>query len=141
MARRHYSDEDRASALAVLEANGGNVSQTSRELGIPRGTLRRWQAGGAPPPAQMRQEKKASLLDLLEERLRQILGIPVSEDAGLQSLAIFAGVLFDKYLLLQGKATQRVAIGDDYDEKSDAELKSIIAEAESIVREAGSGST
>lgn len=133
MTRRRYSDEDRATALAALEANGGNVIRTARETGIPRGTLRSWAAGGSPPPAKVRREKKADLIELLEERLRQILGITVRDNADLQSLAIFAGVLFDKYLLLQGKATQRVAFTDALDNKSDAELEDYIAEAEAIL--------
>lgn len=34
MTRRHYSDADRAIALAMLAANGDNVKRRSRDLGI-----------------------------------------------------------------------------------------------------------
>jgi 8-oxo-dGTP pyrophosphatase MutT (NUDIX family) len=44
--RRHYSDEERAEALAVLDANAGNLKRTARDLDIPRATLQEW-AGGA----------------------------------------------------------------------------------------------
>lgn len=43
MARRHYSDRERAEALAKLEANGGNLTRTARETGISRKALREWQ--------------------------------------------------------------------------------------------------
>ena len=42
MARRSYSDAERAEALAVLDANAGNVERTARHLGLPRKTLEGW---------------------------------------------------------------------------------------------------
>src|SRR5215831_21263449 len=45
MAKRRvsaYSDEQRAQALAVLAACGGNVSEAARRVGVPRRTLQRW---------------------------------------------------------------------------------------------------
>src|SRR5436190_21494765 len=40
--KRAYSDDDRLFALRALEANGGNVSRTARELGLPLATLHQW---------------------------------------------------------------------------------------------------
>jgi transposase-like protein len=37
-----YSDDDRVFALRSLEANGGNLSRTARELGVPLSTLHQW---------------------------------------------------------------------------------------------------
>jgi len=47
--RHRYSDEERADALLALEANGGNLSRTARQMGIPRATLRLWAQGNVVP--------------------------------------------------------------------------------------------
>jgi transposase-like protein len=39
---RQYSKDEIAAALATLKANGGQVRLTSRTLGIPEATLRKW---------------------------------------------------------------------------------------------------
>jgi hypothetical protein len=44
--KRMYSDEEKASALAALAANGGNALLTAQQTGVPRTTLRKW-AGGS----------------------------------------------------------------------------------------------
>lgn len=40
--RRHYSDEARAAALAVLDANGGNLTRAAKDAGVPMSTLKHW---------------------------------------------------------------------------------------------------
>lgn len=42
--RHTYTDADRAAGLAALRANGGNIRKTSRETGVPFGTLHAWAA-------------------------------------------------------------------------------------------------
>ncbi len=39
---RTYTDTERAQALAVLDANHGNVARTARETQIPRSTIHLW---------------------------------------------------------------------------------------------------
>jgi transposase-like protein len=39
---RSYTDIERAQALAVLDANHGNVARTARETQIPRSTIHLW---------------------------------------------------------------------------------------------------
>ena len=39
---RTYTTDEKIIALRVLEANRGNISVTSEQTGIPRGTLRSW---------------------------------------------------------------------------------------------------
>jgi transposase-like protein len=39
---RAYTIDEKITALRVLEANRGNLSVTSQQTGIPRGTLRGW---------------------------------------------------------------------------------------------------
>lgn len=55
MAGRTYTHADRVAALAALEANTGNVKRTSTDLGIPRGTLRRWLEQSAPVAHEVAQ--------------------------------------------------------------------------------------
>jgi transposase-like protein len=60
MARHHYTDEQRANALAALAANGGNANRAAKELGIPVRTLRNWGKGDRhPEAAEMGRQKKA----------------------------------------------------------------------------------
>lgn len=42
MARRQYSDQDKAAALAFYDACKANLAQAARLSQIPRNTLRRW---------------------------------------------------------------------------------------------------
>jgi transposase-like protein len=60
--QRRYSDREKATALAVLDANNGDALATARQTGIPRSTLRRWVSGSVSADvAGLRQEKKADL--------------------------------------------------------------------------------
>lgn len=112
MARRHYSDADRANGLAMLDANAGNVSRTSRAIGIPRATLQAWIADrdrAAPP--DLRHEQTATLADLFEREAHAALeraGM-VRDDARYQQLMTGAAIATDKAQLLRGGATARVA--------------------------------
>lgn len=42
MASQTYTNEQRIAVLATLAANGGNISRTERETGVPRITIRKW---------------------------------------------------------------------------------------------------
>lgn len=55
--RRQYSDNDKAAALAALDANGGNVRGTAKQLKLSHATLQRWSdrrtsQGSILPPAE-----------------------------------------------------------------------------------------
>lgn len=67
MAKRSYSDEQKASALAALAANGGNVNLTSGQIGVPRHTLLKWAFGeGAHTSVtDIGHQKKQGLADRL----------------------------------------------------------------------------
>jgi hypothetical protein len=67
MPKRHYSDEEKAAALAALKANGGNIDRTAQQVGVPRNTLRRWivHPDHAAPP-HLRQQKTLDLSAKLE---------------------------------------------------------------------------
>lgn len=106
MARR--SDQQKAEALAVLDANAGNVSKTARDTGIPRKTLEEWRDGRvAEGVAELRQEKKEGLADRLEAIALQMLDAMPSKilDASLKDTATAVGIAIDKRQLLTGQPT------------------------------------
>ena len=143
---KHYSDEDRATALAVYEANGRNLSRTERELGIPRSTLRRWVKEPArAAPAELRHEKVADLGNVLEGlvyRMLDIADVTLTELDGkplqvgeMTRMMTAVGILIDKMRLLREQSTARITI-DDLRKAVEAEgfeWGDVIAEAEAIV--------
>lgn len=114
MAKRQYSDAEKAAALLALQANGGNLKQTAKQTAIPYSTLKAW-AGGAGVShgvADIREEKKNVLADYLEDvawKLAEAMPKKV-RGAQLQQIATSMGITIDKMQLLRGKAT---AILDD----------------------------
>ena len=113
MARRHYSDEDRAAALAALRANGGNVRRTAGQVGVPASTLAGWAAGDhAPVGAELRAGKKLELADRFEEIARAALGRVTAaklDEANAPQLLTAAGIAVDKMRLLREQPTEITA--------------------------------
>jgi transposase-like protein len=110
MAARKYSEEDKAVALAALDAHAGNMDKASKFLGIPRSTLRFWKSGGAVNNAVaiVRQVKKGELADRLEELAHLLVeAIPNKiDEASLQQVATSLGIAVDKMQLLRSKPTE-----------------------------------
>lgn len=108
MAKHSYTDAERAAALAVLQANGGNMLRTSKATGIPRTTLITW-AGDVERQARMPEVERArfDLADVIERELQAIFQAMATKraDATYRELATAAGILTDKLWLLTGKAT------------------------------------
>lgn len=104
-----YSESEKSTALAALEANGGNVSQTARDLNIPRKTLEHWSNGHGvnDDVAKDCQIKKRDLADELEKLAMTLVdAIPEKiDDATLQHTAVTLGITLDKMQLLRGKPT------------------------------------
>jgi len=108
-----YSDEDKASAVLMLEAAGypdrkGAMSQVVRELGVPESTLRSWAKNehGA-PPAKVRDRKKGELIESLNEvatKLIEHLG-DIADTGDVRETATAAGIVIDKLQLLRGDST------------------------------------
>ncbi len=106
MKRRRYSDEERASAIVALSANGGNVEGTAKQLGIPPATLEHWAKGRRHPEArQLAEKKRKPLADCLEALARKLAqAMPAKmEGASLQQIAVSMGIAVDKMLLLRGQ--------------------------------------
>lgn len=137
MTQRRYTEAEKAEALAVLEANAGNITGTARVVGIPAATLRLWRGHSAPAPAETCEEKKQDLATALEEIARKLIGaIPEKiGEASLQQVSTSLGIAIDKMQLLRGQPTSRTAtMTEDWQAKTDAELDAIIAEADTIAR-------
>lgn len=126
MIRRQYSDEDKATALAALAANGGNVRKTSRDLGMPYDTLRSWAKGENinQGVVKLQPHKKKALADKLEDIAHKLAGaLPEKiEEASLQQTATSLGIVVDKMQLLRGQPTN---ITDDASLTDDERAKRV----------------
>ncbi|MGI8656384.1 MAG: transposase [Pyrinomonadaceae bacterium] len=130
-AKRQYSESDKATALALLAANAGNITRTARETGFPATTLRQWRDGEHinEEVTQKRDQKKEELADLFERVTRVYLDRAlapdtVSETKG-KDAVIAAATATDKMQLLKGAPT---AINQTYltDEQKAKKLAEII---------------
>lgn len=65
-----YTEGQRVTALAALAANGGNISKTARQTGIPRITLRKWQASELNDLPEVATIKKEFADDFMEKLKR-----------------------------------------------------------------------
>lgn len=108
-AQRQYTDEERAAALAALQANGGNLSLTARQVSVPRMTLATW---AKEQPARQaltstRQEKRACLADRLEELAHTLIDLMPERaaEAPANQLAISLAIAIDKMRLLREQPT------------------------------------
>lgn len=131
--RRHYSDEARAAALAVLDANGGNLTRAAREAGVPLSTLKHWRDDrDRAAPAELRKGKADDLATVYERIAYQATaliagGLEAIADAKdedgnpaagvtalrhLSALNTVAGTATDKHQLLKGEPTERIAHDD-----------------------------
>jgi transposase-like protein len=140
-AKRVYSDEDRANALAALAANGGNIEQTARQLGLPRKTVSNWASGNRhPEAAHLGRRKKKDLADALEAVAWKIAGALARKinAASLSSAAIALGICIEKMRLLREQATAALDVTSgghalDHDSLTAAD----VAAAGALVAEAG----
>ena len=118
MAYKHYSDDDKAVALAYLRAAGypdrdGALTDAARHTGISGQQLRRWFRGeNSPPNDNIVTQKEFELHTALSAELEHILDAMgnVREDASYKDLATALGIITDKVRLLEGKPT---AINED----------------------------
>lgn len=117
-----YSDEDKASAVLMLEAAGypgrkGAMSQVVRELGVPESTLRSWAKNehGA-PPAKVRDKKRGELTTSLNEVATKLIAHlgDIADTGDVRETATALGIVIDKLQLLRGDSTantnQRIVI-------------------------------
>jgi hypothetical protein len=142
--RPRRGDEERALALAALDANAGNVARTARELALPRKTLEGWARGRTrPPPAQLRHQKREQLADALEAVVRRLLGvaaaapIQIKTAADLVKVMTAAGIAIDKMLLLRCESAGAAGGPRGLDGPADAERSRGVAELQTRPSAAG----
>ncbi len=107
--KRRYSDDERAGTLAALDANRGNALQTSKQLGIPRTTIKRWVAEGVNPDVTvLRHEKRRELSEKLEDIAHALSdnilkrAQTTDEEIPLKDFATSLGIVIDKMQVLRG---------------------------------------
>ncbi len=113
--RRRYSDNDKATALAALDANGGNVAVTAKQTGIPRTTLIEWNDGRViPEVSELRHIKKEELADIYEDVTRLYLDRArdksAIENTSGNAAILAAATATDKMRLLRGLPTEIVQV-------------------------------
>lgn len=112
---RRYSDEDRATALAALAANGGNVQRTAGQLNVPERTLSYWSKTTGAHVAKLCGEKKGTLADQLESIAWKLVETMPSKlaKANLTQVATALGIVIDKARLLREEAADIDKLPDD----------------------------
>lgn len=131
MERRRYSDVDKATALAVLDANGGNMKKTATQIGIPLSTLKEWRDGRVNDDvAELRNVKR----DEISTRLKEIVHLLIDAipgkipEASLQQITTSIGIAVDKAQLLEGSATERTEVIDNISDDERANRVAAILE-------------
>lgn len=91
-----YSDSEITEALIKLAINKYDYDKTEKDTGISARTLKRWDKNAA----------KKAVPELLERAIeRMLMSIPTNWKGN--DWAIALGILMDKWLLMEGKATSR----------------------------------
>jgi transposase-like protein len=142
MVKRSYTDEQRATALALYRERG--PAEASRRCGVPSATISKWaqRAGAVTETRQKvkaaveaarlsREQKMEHLVDELLDATRETVAdmsrpVKVTTITGeqlqlekpqpkdRQALATSSGIMIDKILLLTGKANNRTeTVGPD----------------------------
>ena len=67
---KRYSEEFKAEAVKAIENNGGNVSATARQLGLPMQTLANWQRKANQGKLTGTKQFDSELMAVIEENKR-----------------------------------------------------------------------
>lgn len=107
--RRSYTDADKERAIAVYITTG-NLSQTSRETGVPISTLRGWLAEQPPEKVQeARAEAQAEFVrkawDAVTAHVLHLQDKGVIAETSARDSATIVGILIDKIQLVTGRPT------------------------------------
>lgn len=124
-----YTEAFRTEALVRLAINQNDYDKTAEELGVAVMSLHNWE----------RQMARMTIPELLDRAIEKLLAnVPTTMPA--KEWAIAIGILFDKFLLLQGEPTSRSetllrSLGVD----DPGEFADVIREAEAILAARDSG--
>lgn len=122
-----YSDAQVTEALIKLAINKYDYDKTAEDTGISARTLKRWDNNAT----------KKGIPQLLERAIeRMLMNIPADWKGN--DWAIALGILMDKWLLVQGKATSRTesSVMTMLQNIPDSELNELIREFEAAASQA-----
>jgi transposase-like protein len=109
-----HSDKTKAEVLALLDANGGNLSQTARDAGLPISTVQSWRDGRfvTQEVTENSKEKKVELADMFERVAWKYLGEAdkdhKAEETRGKDAVMTAAIATDKMRLLREQTTQNI---------------------------------
>lgn len=130
---RTYTDQERAKVLVALDLNEGNLSQTSRDTGVPITTISQWRDGNINGDvSEFRKQQKQGLGDLCEDAafLFANQAIATVESSKGTQAATGAAIFIDKMRLLRDQSTQNIAVKTVADETVSRLIEMGWAEAE-----------
>jgi hypothetical protein len=114
MAKRQYTDTDKAAVYLALQVNKGAVAQSSRDAEVPEQTVRdwkrKWATGEWDPPQQEVLEGVVDdfVADMERVRNKSLMTLEAKLDqVKPDKLATVIGILDDKIRLARGLATSR----------------------------------
>lgn len=140
--RRRYSDDERATLIAMLETEGypnvsGALKKVSEYADVHTNVLRRWwKKTQNPPPTELVTQKKGEIKDRLQEVVHNIIDVlpDAIDEAGPRDLFTGLGIAIDKLQLLSGQPTLRLA-HDDWRSEAIALIKEGRLEYEALANE------
>src|SRR5687768_12305600 len=123
MARRQYTEDEKATALTFVDADDGNVNKAAKKCGIAVMTLWKWCKGRHinADVTKKGNEKKEDLADLWEEEVRAALEEArlARESASYGTLVLAAAQGTDKMRLLRDEPTA-INKNENYDADDEA---------------------
>lgn len=115
MARRVYSDKERGTALAFLDAYKGNYHKAAKHAKVPLSTLWKWAKGvravvNHPDMETEKKEARGALADMYEDLAYDAVkqSHETVEMNNSYQAAMVSAIATDKMQLLRGQATQIV---------------------------------
>jgi hypothetical protein len=133
--QRRYSDEIKRSTLVILQSNGGNLTETANQTGIPIQTIFSWREGSGIHDAVLqgmdqRRRELASFMGKVVAKALNMLPYKL-EKAGVKDTALAVAILVDKMQLLQNQPTEIIA----KEKMSDEQLFGRLAQLAQTIRE------
>lgn len=128
MAYKSYSDAFKNEVLIRLAVNKHDYDKTAEQMGVSTKSIQNWE----------KVYSKKSIPELLDRAIERLLMV-IPADMKANDWAIALGILFDKWLLMQGEPTNRTeTIDRRLRDLDDNEFSAVIAEAEAIIQSASS---
>lgn len=138
MARKSWSDEEKAALLEMFAASDLSEAAFCRVKGISRSTFQGWR-DSPEGVRQLRQRQKRRLTEMYQDEIEASLEAAGSkrDQASYRDLMVGVGILDDKLTRAKGEPTQRLAVEDLRQAATEAGLDpdDVIAEVEAMLRE------